>query len=229
VTAGRGIIHEEYHSTDFAKSGGYFEMCQLWLNLPAKDKMHAPRYQPILHHDIPVVPLRDADDVPATDGARAADGDQACVGGSADTTTADARAGTARVIAGELDGVRGPAQTFTPVELIDVALPHVARPVMFRLPEGHTATIFVRRGEVEVGGGAASSQPAQTVAAHAVALMEAEGTVLRLTAREQDTQVLVLGGAPIKEPIAARGPFVMNTADELQQANRDFQSGRMGR
>jgi redox-sensitive bicupin YhaK (pirin superfamily) len=77
---------------------------------------------------------------------------------------------------------------------------HVARPVMFRLPEGHTATIFVRRGEVEVGGGAASSQPAQTVAAHAVALMEAEGTVLRLTAREQDTQVLVLGGAPIKEP-----------------------------
>jgi len=83
-------------------------------------------YQPILHHDIPVVPLRDADDVPATDGARAADGDQACVGGSADTTTADARAGTARVIAGELDGVRGPAQTFTPVELIDVALPCAA-------------------------------------------------------------------------------------------------------
>ena len=43
--------HEEYHSTNFGAKGGTFEMCQLWLNLPAKDKMHAPRYQPILHKD----------------------------------------------------------------------------------------------------------------------------------------------------------------------------------
>ena len=57
MTAGRGIIHEEYHSTSFAKNGGTFEMCQLWVNLPAKDKMHAPRYQPILDKQIPVVPL----------------------------------------------------------------------------------------------------------------------------------------------------------------------------
>jgi redox-sensitive bicupin YhaK (pirin superfamily) len=57
---GRGIIHEEYHSTDLAKTGGTFEMCQLWLNLPAVHKKHAPRYQPILSGSIPVVPLRSA-------------------------------------------------------------------------------------------------------------------------------------------------------------------------
>ena len=62
MTAARGIIHEEFHSTDFQQTGGTFEMAQLWLNLPKKDKMKKPRYQPILAKQIPVVPLKCADD-----------------------------------------------------------------------------------------------------------------------------------------------------------------------
>ena len=55
MTAGAGILHEEFHSAEFAQSGGLFEMAQLWVNLPAKDKMTAPKYQAIAAQDIPAV------------------------------------------------------------------------------------------------------------------------------------------------------------------------------
>ena len=58
--------------------------------------------------------------------------------------------------------------------------------------------------------------------------MHREGTSLRLTAAEPETQLLLLGGAPLDEPISAQGPFVMNTRQEILQANRDYQSGKMG-
>lgn len=59
MTAGSGILHEEFHSPAFSAAGGTLEMVQLWVNLPAKDKMTAPRYQPITDSDIPVVALPD--------------------------------------------------------------------------------------------------------------------------------------------------------------------------
>ena len=202
MTAGRGIIHEEYHSTEFARSGGTFEMCQLWVNLPKKHKMVPPRYQPVVSADIPTVPLK------------VAAGAEEC-----------AEAGSVRVIAGELDGTRGPAQTYSPIELWDIQLPTQGAPVELEVPSGHNMIVFVRRGGVLVG--AAGRE--QKVGAQGVALMEREGTTLRLSATQADTQLLLLGGEPIDEPIAARGPFVMNTEQEIMQANRDFQSGKMGR
>jgi hypothetical protein len=57
MTAGAGILHEEFHSPAFAKSGGTLDMVQLWVNLPAKDKLTAPRYQTLMRRDIPVVDL----------------------------------------------------------------------------------------------------------------------------------------------------------------------------
>lgn len=57
MTAGSGLMHQEYHSQNFSKTGGMFEMVQLWVNLPAKHKMTAPKYQAIESHDIPVVDL----------------------------------------------------------------------------------------------------------------------------------------------------------------------------
>jgi redox-sensitive bicupin YhaK (pirin superfamily) len=204
MTAGRGIIHEEFHSDAFSARGGTFEMCQLWLNLPAEHKMRPPRYQPILHKDIPSVQLRPL-----------ADGDAECA--------ADA-AGTVRVIAGELEGTVGPADTFTPVELWDVHLPTAGAPVELEVPDGHNLIVFVRQGALRVG----ASGVERDVEAQGVALMERAGTTLRLAAKEADTRLLLLGGEPIDEPIAARGPFVMNTDAEIIQANRDFQSGRMG-
>ena len=55
MTAGAGLVHEEFHSTEFAQKGGLFEMVQLWVNLPAADKMTAPKYQAIIAKDIPVI------------------------------------------------------------------------------------------------------------------------------------------------------------------------------
>ena len=57
MTAGAGVVHEEFHSSDFAENGGLFEMVQLWVNLPAKDKMTAPRYQAITAAEIPRIEM----------------------------------------------------------------------------------------------------------------------------------------------------------------------------
>ena len=205
MTAARGIIHEEFHSTDFQQTGGVFEMCQLWLNLPAKHKMDPPKYQPILAKDIPIAPLAPT---------READNEKLKAGEN-----------SIRVIAGDeaTYGVKGAATTHTPVELLDIRI--AAKDVSFDVPvpEGHNTIVFVRRGAITVG------EEAKPVNPQGVALMHLGGVVLRLSATEANTEVLLLAGEPIDEPIAARGPFVMNTHEEIMQANKDFMNGLMGR
>jgi len=202
MSAARGIIHEEFHSTEFAKKGGTFEMAQLWLNLPAKDKMGPPRYQPILDKEIPVVPLKRV----------------STEGGECDAAAGDD--GSVRVIAGDFGGAKGAAATFSPVELWDVTLKVPGVDFEFDFPESHNVVVFVRRGGLSVQG--------KKVGAQGVALMHREGTTLRVSASEPNTQLLILGGEPLNEPIAARGPFVMNTNAELQQAMADYHSGKLG-
>jgi len=197
MTAARGIIHEEYHSEKFTAKGGTFEMCQLWLNLPAKHKMDAPRYQPILAKQIPAVPIS--------------------VDGSDD--------GVVKVIAGEFRGVKGPAMTFTPVDLWNLEIKTVGKAFELEIAHGHNLVVFVRSGAVRVG---AEGQE-KALGPAATALMKREGTTLRLSATEDNTKVLILSGKPLEEPIAAQGPFVMNTFDEIKQANTDFRSGNLGR
>lgn len=211
MTAGRGIIHEEYHSKEFSKTGGMFEMCQLWVNLPKKHKMTKPRYQPILADSIPAVkiPTENKEE---------------------ETEDATSSAGTVRVISGSFNGVKGPAKTFSPVELWDVLLPTKDLIVELPFPESYNCVVFVRKGEINVYGNDESESP-DMVGSQAVAIMkgEAGGNVLRLSAKQKNTSLLIMGGEPIDEPIAARGPFVMNTSDEIRQAMIDFQSGRFGR
>lgn len=187
MTAASGIIHEEFLSRDFLKQGGVLEMVQLWVNLPAKYKMIAPKYQPILSSDIPVVAL-----------------------------TGDA--GTVRVIAGEFSGKQGAASTYSPVNLWDIRLV-AGKTVELTVPEGHNTMLFVRQGKLDVAG--------ETLGAADLALLMQEGTQIKLHALE-DTSLLLMGGEPIAEPIAASGPFVMNTDKEIRLAMMDYQSGRMG-
>ena len=104
-------------------------------------------------------------------------------------------------------------------------LPHAGRPVQLRVPDGHNTIIFVRKGAIAVG----PEGTEQEVGAQGVALMNREGTAVRLVAKAAETQVLLLGGQPIDEPIEAQGPFVMNTRAEIVQANSDFRAGKMGR
>jgi len=188
MTAASGILHEEYHSPAFAAKGGNFEMVQLWVNLPAKDKPAKPGYQTLLAADIPTVELPDG-------------------------------AGRLRVIAGSFGSTRGAARTFTPLNIWDIRLGR-DKAVTLDVPEGHTLSVLVLSGTVEVNGQEIARE-AQTV------LLGRNGGGVTLEANG-DAKLLVLTGEPIDEPVVAHGPFVMNTVGEIKQAMLDFQSGKFG-
>ncbi|MGN6849235.1 MAG: pirin family protein [Sphingomicrobium sp.] len=188
MTAAGGIIHEEFHSPAFTKTGGPFRMVQLWVNLPARDKMSQPQYQAITSDQIP--------------SAGFADGH-----------------GRARVIAGDFDGIKGPATTFTPVNLWDMRLDAGAAAEL-PLPEGHNAMIAVLAGQVTIDG--------KAIGEAEIARLSSDGEGVRVQA-EGDSILLVMSGEPIDEPVVGYGPFVMNTEDEIRQAIDDFNSGRFSR
>ena len=127
---------------------------------------------------------------------------------------------SARVIAGELDGLRGPAKTFTPVNLFDVRLAAGSH-VKLDIPSGHQAALVLLRGELLLNESTVVAGQAQ------MALLSRDGDSVTIEA-SADSVVLALSGEPIAEPVASRGPFVMNTEVELRQAMEDYRAGRMG-
>jgi redox-sensitive bicupin YhaK (pirin superfamily) len=129
--------------------------------------------------------------------------------------------GHARVIAGELDGTKGPAKTFTPVNLWDVIL-KAGEKVELTVPEGHNTAVVLRKGAATVNGSAKLTGEAK------IATLGRDGDTITLEAKE-DSQLVLLSGEPINEPIASYGPFVMNTRDEIMQAVDDYKSGRFGK
>jgi redox-sensitive bicupin YhaK (pirin superfamily) len=186
MTAGSGIIHEEFHSRGFSRTGGPFRMVQLWVNLPAKDKDTPPAYQAITADQIPAVAL---------DGGRA------------------------RIIAGAFGDTKGPARTYTPINLWDVRLDAGAESTL-PLPEGHNSMIAVLAGHVTIdGNGLREAEIAQFSVAGDSVMLRADG----------DTMILALTGEPIDEPVVGYGPFVMNSEAEIQEAIEDFNAGRFGR
>jgi redox-sensitive bicupin YhaK (pirin superfamily) len=189
MTAAAGILHDEFHSPAFTKRGGALEMAQLWVNLPARHKMSAPRYQALLGTQIPSVGLPES-------------------------------AGTLRVIAGEFAGQRGPAATFTPLNVWDLRL-LAGKSVSLQIAPGQTAALAILRGALRVNGSHRAGE-AELV------ILDLVGTEVDLSA-EKDTSLLVLAGVPIGEPIVGYGPFVMNSREEIQTAIGDFQAGRFGR
>lgn len=125
-----------------------------------------------------------------------------------------------RVIAGELNGNKGPARTFTPVDLFDIRLKSGSR-VELSLPSGHNAGLALLKGDVVVNESTSLKGEAQLLT------LSPAGDFVSLEAKE-DTTLLVLGGEPINEPVASYGPFVMNTQEELRQAVEDYRTGKMG-
>jgi quercetin 2,3-dioxygenase len=188
MTAAGGIIHEEFHSPGFTRTGGPFRMVQLWVNLPAKDKLTPPHYQAIANADIPTVEL---------------------TGGK----------GRARIIAGELGGTRGPATTFTPINMWDVRA-DAGADLDLPLPTGHNALVVVLSGHVSIAG--------QELGEAEVARLSADGEGIALHA-DGDSMLLVLSGEPIDEPVFGYGPFVMTNEPEIRQAIEDFNSGKFAR
>jgi redox-sensitive bicupin YhaK (pirin superfamily) len=188
MTAGSGILHEEFHSERFTQAGGMLEMVQLWVNLPAEHKMIRPKYQAILNQEIPEIEL-------------------------------PRNTGTIRVIAGSYGDVTGPAQTFSPMTVLDIQLnPGQTR---INVPIGWNTVLVVLRGKVRINGDRFAEE-AQLV------VLDRAGDYLDIEASE-DAKLLLLAGEPINEPVVGYGPFVMNTQDEIHQAMTDYQSGKFGR
>lgn len=130
-----------------------------------------------------------------------------------------AAAGSVRVIAGSYQGAKGPARTFSPMQVWDVRLNKGAR-VSFKLNDGDTAALFVMNGDLQLAGGESAGEATLVV-------FERAGSTLELAVLE-DTKLLLLSGAPFDESIVGYGPFVMNSEAEIRQAMLDYQSGKMG-
>jgi quercetin 2,3-dioxygenase len=127
--------------------------------------------------------------------------------------------GSLRVISGTFAGKKGPAETYTPINLWDARL-KAGRQLKLTLPEGHTAALSILQGKLRLDAG-------QTAAEAELAVFERAGTELLIEAENEST-FLVLSGEPIDEPLVGYGPFVMNTQQEIRQALSDYQTGRMG-
>lgn len=188
MTAASGILHKEYHEKNFAKTGGDFQMVQLWVNLPAEAKKSVPKYQEISHENVNKFQLPDS-------------------------------CGAIEIIAGEYKGLKGAASTFTPVHLYNVRLNKGAK-ADFSLPSDYNTALLVIEGSIKVN-------DKETVATDHFALFANEGETFNIEALS-NALVLVLSGEPINEPIAAHGPFVMNTRDELIEAFDEFNAGKFG-
>lgn len=188
MTAASGVLHKEYHEEGFSKEGGDFQMVQLWVNLPAQEKMSRPKYQAIENAAIQRYSLGEGK-------------------------------GEIEVIAGDYKGVTGSASTFTPIHLYNARLEQ-GTTADFDFPAAYNTSLLVLEGSVTVNG-------ITKVATDHFVLMENKGETFTVQADEK-ALVLVMSGKPIKEPIAAHGPFVMNTKQELIQAFDDFNQGKFG-
>jgi redox-sensitive bicupin YhaK (pirin superfamily) len=187
MTAGSGLLHKEFHEKEFSKKGGPFEMIQLWVNLPKKDKLTPPKYQPLVGSEINKVELP-------------GDG------------------GIIKVIAGNLNGVKGSASTFTEMNVFDIRLNQNGE-MKTDIPASHNTSVLVVEGSAEVNG--------QRAGLHDFVLFKNEGETITIKANENSV-LLLLSGEPIDEPIAQYGPFVMNTQQELQETFLEYQAGKFG-
>lgn len=188
MTAGSGILHKEYHEKEFAAQGGLFEMAQIWINLPKKYKMSAPKYQAILHEEKGRYQLEN-------------------------------NQGNVFVIAGEYKGVKGKAHTFSPVEMYDIRLGENAE-TEIKVPAHFNTGLLIVEGEAAINENSTARE-------HQFVQFKNEEGIIHIKAVKKSV-MLLLSGEPINEPVAAYGPFVMNTTEEIQQAIKDFNSGKFG-
>lgn len=187
MTAGSGILHKEFHEKEFSKKGGPFEMIQLWVNLPKKDKLTAPKYQSLVSSKMNKVVLPN-------------------------------NSGTVNVIAGNLNGIKGSASTFTEINMFDIRL-NSGGELITDIPSLHNTAILVVEGNIEANG--------KNAKLHDFILFKNEGETISIKANEKSV-LLLLSGIPINEPVAQYGPFVMNTQEELQETFKEYQAGKFG-
>jgi len=193
MTAGAGVVHSELPSDEFMRNGGVMHGFQIWVNLPARDKMIAPHYQ-----EIPAAAIPEA-------------------------RSTDERV-KVRVIAGAALGVNAVIETRTPIYCLHFTV-QPAGMIDQPVPAGYNALVYLISGELRAG------KEQQRVREGQMARL-GDGDSVRLAVAGDaaaPADFLLLAGQPLNEPVARYGPFVMNTREEIEQAFRDYQSGRMGR
>lgn len=192
MTAGGGVIHSELPTAEFKRTGGVQEGFQIWVNLPAVDKMMTPRYQTLRAVDIP-------------------------------QATADDGRVHVRIIAGESLGKSARIDTRVPIQMLHFTV-QPGGSLLQSVPAEQSGLVYVFRGAATIG----SDQ--RTVAEGQAALLGSGDSVNIGVAADatMPAEILLLSGKPLHEPVARYGPFVMNTREEIEQAFRDFQSGRFG-
>lgn len=189
MTAGSGILHQEYHEQEFSKKGGAFQMVQMWVNLPAKYKETQPKYQDLAFDTMPRVGL----------------GNNSFV----------------QVIAGSYRGQNGAASTFSPIALYNAHLTKGTE-AHFSFDTSWNTALLVVEGVVVVNGD-------QELKKDSFALMENNtNETFSVASLSPKSIVLVMSGAPLNEPIAHYGPFVMNTQEQLVKAFEEFEAGKFG-
>jgi redox-sensitive bicupin YhaK (pirin superfamily) len=193
MTAGRGIIHSEMPQQEQGAMRGF----QLWINLPAAEKMKPAGYRDIPSAEIPVVSLPSGLRVKVIAGQFVAPGEET------------GKAGT--VVTGPIHGIS------TQPLFLDVTLPPGG---IFSqlLPEGHSCFVYVFEGAVDLPGGSLAIKTGGVLG---------PGTALEARAKAAGARFLVLAARPLGEPVVQYGPFVMNTRQEIEQAIADYQSGRL--
>ncbi|MDU3017957.1 MAG: pirin family protein [Clostridium perfringens] len=189
MTAASGIMHKEYHETEFSKNGGIFHMVQLWVNLPKDKKMIEPKYQPLLKEEMGILKL---------------DNDK----------------GEISIIAGEVNGVKGPANTFTNINLYNINLKNYGNTTLSE-PKKFNTAILILKGEAKVNEDKICKEGDFIV-------FENVGGEILLESLTEESLFLVLSGEPINEPVVSHGPFVMNTLGEILDAYEDFRNNKFG-
>ena len=184
MNAGRGIIHEEMPEQEEGLLQGF----QLWVNLPAKEKMSAPNYQDIQPDSVPTVQIQNA---------------------------------SVKVLAGEVDGVKGPVKT-TAVAPTFLDIDLKSGQCDIALKSNEAAFLYVYEGNITVGKG---DQAQKTMLESGeLGVLSQQGTRLSFSS-EKGSKIIVVSGKPINEPVVQYGPFVMNSQQEIVQAFNDYQSG----
>ena len=196
MTAGRGLIHSEMPEQE----AGVMEGFQLWLNLPARDKMCQPGYRDIQRAEIPEITTPEG-------------------------ITARIISGESHGVSGAMH--RPVDQWPTDPLYLDLHFPPGAGAFSQPLPASYNAFVYVYRGAVEVASEGAEPAP---VGLHRMAILAntGDGVTLRAGGDDGGARALLIAGQPLREPIAQHGPFVMNTREQLIQAVHDFQNGRLG-